>query len=379
MANKKKSFFKTRTVGQIRALSPPVIFEQRGLVQRIFDLGEDEAVQLGTKDRTDNPVHIIPDRFYRGYGGSGKEASNQCYKKGRLLILRTPRTIQRAYECRDIPLKIREDAFREKLEPYSEKEEQLDYTGIGWYPSFGTDKRKRKIPFVWNVEGHKIFAYCENHTGYVDPDGNWQAGIEVRPSGCRSLETPPFRARKEGQTIVTKVSSRSQKKSKYTIKLLHVPTEGVTERRAVAWSLNKEYEGPVPEHEMWGNIRYTREEDIEGSNVTCFYPHAIASYIAVIKHFTRGGNLTPIEMSAIPLISRDCASFADKLENNVAVYDPTLSSSNGLRKLNISERSILLGRAAAVFGHNPETGFNRMLYWDGPSDGRFKDYWSVGG
>ena len=350
----KKSFFRERDVNRILNLNPKRVSKARGLVEKIDGLADDEALEVRTQ--------IIPGKFYRG-NLSGWEAGRKCYKHGNLVMLSNPKTRHEALANNDIPLAIRARDLG-KLEGM--REEEINFVGYGWYPVQGRDRRKRKVPFVWLPEGQRIFAYAENMAG----------GIDVMPSGStiEDEEKHANRIVKEGETIVCRVPSRRQKESRYDLKLNHVPVEGVTERRAVVWSLNSEYEqGRAPEHSLLGNIRYTFEYDREGSNIFTFYPPDVAAYIATIKHFNEKHNLTPAEMSPLALMSKRGADFYKKLCNNTLVFDPTFTGrKDHLRKLYLVEKSILLARATGVLGHD------EIMFWDPSRDGKLKDYdWRI--
>lgn len=348
----KKSFFKERDVLEIKSLQPRRAYSPRGLVERIDGLADDEAVEIRNR--------IIPGKFYRG-NIDGREAGIKAHKHGNLVMLSNPKTQHEAYSCNDIPLAIRARDLG-KLEEM--REEDINYVGYGWYPVQGRDRRKRKVPFVWLFEGQRIFAYAENMAG----------GIDVMPSGStrEDEENHAKRIAEEGETIVCRVPSRRQKEPRYNLKLHHVPIDGVTERRAVVWSLNSEYEqGRAPAHITLGNIRYTYKDEREGSDIFTFYPQDIAAYIATIKHFNEKHNLTPAEMSPLALISKRGVNFYKRLCNNTLVFDPTITGrKDHLRKPNLAEKSILLARATGVLGHD------EIMFWDPSRDGKLKDYFS---
>src|SRR3989344_2062084 len=220
----------------------------------------------------------------------------------------------------------------------------------------GQDARKRVVPFVWIPEAARIFAYGEKLGSPVEVDAYADS----------------TRVKYEGADIVCKVPSRTKKKGRYTLRLQHVPINGATERRAVAWSLKSQFQ-QVPEHSTY-NIRYTHAGDRESSDVFTFYPQDIAAYLGVIRDANAVHNLTPIEMSPLAIPSNLEAQFYKKLCNNVVIYDPTLSSKSKLRNIHIDEKSILLARSIGVLGHDA------TMYWDPARDGRLKDYdWTVQG
>ncbi|MBI2667604.1 hypothetical protein HYX17_02425 [Candidatus Woesearchaeota archaeon] len=336
----KKAFFRDREAREIAQLRLKNVYIQRGLVKRILDLDpEEEAIVLRTQ--------MTPGRFFRGVENSA-EASRKCYKHGDLIALSQPLTREEAYRTKEIPLAIRNRDFN-KLKGM--KEEDINFIGYSFYPVQGTDRRKRIVPFAWLPEGRDIFSYAENFAN----------GIEINDFPDAK------RVSREGADIVCRVPSRTEKKQRYELKLKHVPVDGVTERRAIPWSLRADYNGPGPEHSLF-NIRYTWELEREGSDVITFYPHDIAAYIAVAGDYWKRHNLTPMEMNPFALISKKEYEFDKKLNNNILVYDPSLSSKTKLRTLHLDEKCILIGRSIPILG-TEET-----MYWDPGRDGKLKDY-----
>ena len=340
----KKSFFRERTIARIRDLSPRAVFRARGLVERIDSLNpEADALEIRTL--------LLPGQFYAGAESTAK-AARKCYKHGEYLPLSQPQTQQDALECSDIPLAIRAKDFS-KLEEL--REEEINLMGYSFRPVQGRDRTKRVVPFVWLPEAARLFAYAQTMAG----------GIQVKPYADSA------RVAREGASVVCTVPSRTKKHPRYTVRLEHVPVEGVTEKRAAIWSIKPQYSVKAPEHSTF-NIRYTGEADREASEIITFYPHDIAAYIAVAGEFWKKHNMTPMEMNPFALPSGHQAEFYKKLCNNVLVFDPTLSSKDKQRKLNLAEKSILLGRAISIFGHDD------FSFWDPQRDGKLKDYnWSL--
>lgn len=335
----KKSFFKERTKAEIKKLVAEEGVDPAGLVDRITDLDWNDAMIL----RTD----LIPRQFKRNTSNDA-EASRKAYKHGRYWQLSQPKLQRTAFRCNDIPLAIRARDFDNlgKID-----EENNFVLGYSWQPVQGNDKRRRRVPFAWNLEGARLFAYAENCTG----------GISVKPYDDSR------RVKKEGAEVICKVPSRQKKKGRYSVKLKHVPVEGSTERRAVTWSLASSYDGETPEHKLH-NIRYTWENDREGSDVFTFYPEDIAAYYATIKNYYEQHNWTPIEMTPLALPSKKAAEFYTKLGNNLLIHDTTIVAKDNLRKLHVAEKSILLSRAVGLYGND------EMLYADVARDGKLADY-----
>ena len=83
-------------------------------------------------------------------------------------------------------------------------------------------------------------------------------------------------------------------------------------------------------------------------------------------------NWTALTFNPFALPSRKQAEFYTKLCNNVVIFDPTIEKpKHKLRKLYMAEKSMLLGRAMAHFGHE------EFSFWNPQRDGKYKTYnWS---
>lgn len=346
-----KSFFEGRSLNGIRELNPKQVSRARGLMERVDNLSTDDALEIR--------VRILPgDAFRFKDVKTGRDASRKWFKHGEVVSLPVPKTMWEARICGKTPLRFRQEAFS-KLE--TKKEEEINSVGYSTRVDYG-DRVERFFPFVFMPEGEKIFSYAENIAG----------GIEVNDY------QDSLRVRKEGANVVCKVPSRTAKKSRYQFRMIHVPTFRSDENLASVLQLRPELlvneEGEqerddIPHRDY--SIRYTREDDIERSDRITFYPHDVAAYLAIIKKENSRHNLTPIEMSPFALFSRRGARIADRISNNVLIYDPTLKSNGKLRKLHLAERSVLLARAIGVFG------VDEIAYWEPIRDGKIKDYeWS---
>jgi len=344
----KKVFFKERTKKEIQGLKSSRAYKQRGLVKRIDDLPLDRALEIRTQ--------LIPGRFFINVD-SGAEASRKAYKHGNLVRLNHPKTRGECYFCSDIPLAIRANDFAE-LEKM--REEDINFIGYSIQPSW-SDRMKRIFPFVWMPEGVKLFGYAENMT----PEG-----IVVKPYADAK------KVRSEGASVQVEVPSRTRKNPRYKFKLNHVPVVRSKENLATVLTLKP---GTIQDEEIGEpkvgrtlhdihNMRYTWESDREGSDVITFYPHDVAGYIGIVKKELEKHNLTPMEMNPFALPSQHQADFYTKLNNNLLIYDPSLSSRDKLRKLHLAEKCILLARGIGEFGHND------FSFWEPERDGKLKDY-----
>lgn len=368
-----KSFFKERTVEEITGLKVKKAYSNKDLIQRIEELNKDESIEIRT--------FIIPSRFR--INNAGSEASKKCYKHGSLIALPQYQTLEETLSSHFIPLNFREQAFSKLQE---KKQQEIDYVGFSWRPVFGRNRTKRVIPFVNILEGVRIFSYAENHSKYKQKnkfteDVEEKLGIKVEayPDAKRVV--------KEGASVVVEVPSRTAKKPKYKFVLLHVPfipsnpQDKKNYNLATILSLEpallrEEETGELivgrTEHQNY-DIQYRFEQSREQSSVIRFSPQDITGYLGIIKkQLAEEHNPTALNFNPFALPSKHQADFYNKLCNSVLVYDPTLSSKNKLRKLHLAEKSILLARAIAHFGHHD------FSYWDPVRDGIFKNYnWRV--
>lgn len=343
----KKSFFKNKTPEEMRELfKVHRVYTSRNLVERIWNLdSESESIELRTP--------IIPANFLVGLK-SQAQASRKNYKHGLLIHLNQPNTREEAYNYPYTPLTARMKAFDEVFRNL--REEEINFIGITWHPLQTRDRRWRIAPFDVSLEGTKIYNYAVNRT----------PGIEVKEYTEAEI------IKREGGQILCKVPSRTKRKERYQINLMNIPVIQDREKNAIIWSIKSQYiEGKEPERTTFlHHLRYELISGTKGSDVFVFGPHEIAAYLAIIKKCWQGlNNTVPLEMNPFPLPSKAWARFYDKLNNNIMIYDPTLSSKEKLRNLHLDEKCILLGRSIKVKGAY-ETAF-----WDPARDGHLKSYW----
>lgn len=346
--NEKKSFFKERESPEITDMRLISVDSPTGLIRRLQDLNpKDEALQIG--------FQIIPPQFFYA-GATGAEASRKAYKHGTYQPLSHPKTQQDALASRRNPLsyRVRDLAFLSNI-----SEEKINLLGYAFRPVQGTDRRQRRVPFVWLLEGARLYAYAENMT----------KGIEVKPYG------DSVRVSTEGASITVNVPSRTAKKQRYTTRINSFPLVDNAEKRAIVWGMSSTFEeGREPLHSTF-NIRYRFMEDSQGSNVFTFYPHDITSVWSAIKYFSRRSNRVPWDMDPFAKPSQKEVDIYLRMCNNIVIVDPTLKSKDKRRKLHVAEKSILLARSIGVLGHD------ETIFWDGKRDPpRMQDYdWSIPG
>ncbi len=342
-----KSFFEKSSPEEIQdSCSIKRVFRQRLLVEQIWNLNPEEAIEVRTP--------LIPLSFLQR-AKTQAQSSRKHYKHGLLIHIDQPETKKEAYEFPNIPLTLRMKAFDEAFR--DKKEEEIYYLGITWQPLQSLDRRWRVVPFDVPIEGAKIYSYAFHNAGGIDIEGKYTNAKKVQA---------------EGGQILCKVPSRTEGKERYRINLLNVPLMHGKEKNSIIWSLKSQYlEGKEPERSTFlHNLRYEWAQHTKSSDIFVFGPHETAAYFAIIHKYWKGlENTVPLEMNPFPLPSKDWARFYELLKNNVIIYDPTLRSKKKLRNLHLDEVCIMLSRSIKVKGP-----YN-TAYWDMTRDGPIKNYW----
>lgn len=343
----RKSFFKKRTPrGMHEQLQMKKVYWQRGLVERVWDLQDNEGIILMSP--------IIPLKFLRG-SDSQATSSRKDYRWGNFLPVKQPQTQEEAHNCAPyIPLIGRMQAF-DDLRGVDQRD--LSYVGISWRPVQGTDRVLRIVPFDAVVDAVSILNYAHSTGTGIDVDMNYiDANIVQR----------------EGGKVICKVPSRTKKRGKYRLTLNHVPLLPGKEENAVILSLNSSFMGFEPERGTYlHDLRYASAPGRQVSDRVIFGPHEIAAYLETIREEVKCKGLdgaVPLRMNPFPLPAREFFQYGQKLDNNVLIFDPTLQSKDKLRNLHLDERSIMLGRAI------PVRGAWNTVYWDPQRDGPLVKY-----
>jgi len=365
----KKPFFKRRTEAQIRSLNSSDAYTQRNLVQRIDGLGNDEALLIRTS--------IIPARFRRGCDWS--EASRKCRKHGSLIHLGFPSTLQDTLQLRGIPMDYRVRKFggiHNRLHNGDLEQGDINFVGYCWRPVQTRDKLKRVVIFDTLPRGAKRFTYDENFTKYRQNEQD-KKGVRV------DAYPDAKRVRKEGARTVVEVCAEEEGRANYKFGLMHVPwlpnnpSERVNYNLATVLGLKpiviREEESDEPDTGRLPyddyDVRYTFEDSREGSGVLTYSVLDVQAYLGILKkQLVEEHNQTALTFNPFALPSQHQAIFHTKLDNNVLIYDPTVGERGRLRHLHLAEKSILLGRAIAYFGHD-DFGF-----WNSTRDGIYKNY-----
>lgn len=384
-SQEKKSFFREKTVSEIRELNIKTVYTAKDLVQRIDDLDPSEdALEIRT--------FLIPQNFRRGK--TGAEASRKCYKHGKLIALPQPHTLRECYDSSLTPLDLRTRALEELQKM---KQQEIFIIGYSWRPVSGRNETKRVVRFRDLAEGAKIFTYAENFSVYKTKDK--ETGKTKEKKGIEILAYPDAkRVKTEGACVVCRVPSRTEKRERYPFGLMSVPfvpndpSERINYNLAIAlrlepFLLTNEETGELLAgltiHDIFDRVQYEFENAREQSQDLKFSPQQIAAYMGVIsRQFEDSWNPTALHFNPFALLSKHQAEFYTKSDNNVLIYDPTLTRTKkdgtvvqgGLRTLHLAEKSIFLARAIGHFGPSD------FAYWDPTRDKKFKDYnWGIKG
>lgn len=350
MSNRKK-FFRKRTPDQILdELSSRRVCTGRNLVENIWeDLDENSQALILM-------FPIIPPHFLSSFK-SQAQSSRKDYKHGLFVPVVQPATVEESYQMTQngfIPMNGRMQALDTNTRGKDERE--INYLGISWKPIQGNDGVPRFVPFDAVHEGIKIYAYAHQHGSGIEVNANYTNSQIVQ---------------REGAQVLCKVPSRTKRMERYHVNLRHVPLLQGKEENAVVLSLKPHYEeGEVPERTTFMHeLLYRSDSGRAGSDRIVFGPHEIAAYLAIIRDNWKGVNSTvPLRMNPFPIFSKGLFKFAEKLDSNILVYDPTLQSKRKLRNLHLDERCILMSRAIGV------KGVWKTVYWDSRRDGSLKEY-----
>ena len=348
----KKSFFAERTPLQIRKLRVKQVSTQKDLVVKIHSLNPaEEAIELRSC--------LIPGRYLYNTE-NWAQASRKALKHGPKLRLPHPTTWSECGRSPLIPLSLRAQALSglEKM-----KEQNIQFSGYDVKPTWG-DRTPRVYTFAWAPEGLRLFAYAERHAG----------GIKVESYANAR------RVARDGGSFVVEVPSRTVKSQRYKFRLDHVPvirdSRNLTSVLTLKPAIMTEEETGEPEHGRTPHetylMKYGYDTSQERDDVVNLYPQDLAAYLTIAREQWRAHNMTTMEMNPFIILSRAGAEFCNRLNNNLLVYDPTLTGKEKTRKPHIYEKSILIARAIGHFGHD------EFAFCDWDRDGKPQDYdWSI--
>ncbi|MEM0465280.1 MAG: hypothetical protein QXW97_01100 [Candidatus Pacearchaeota archaeon] len=372
-----KKFFERRSLKETLYLKIQEVNSAEDLTRKIDELKINETGILLT-------IGILPENFYYNTK-NWEEASRKAYKHGKLIQLPQPKTQYQTYNSHIIPLEMRAEAFlnlSEKFQKGTLKESQINYIGYSWRPVQGRDKIKRAVNFIDIVRAAQKFSYASKFSKY-EQDGKEEYGIKVKVYGDAK------KVKKEGALAIFEVPSKREKVERYKGALRSIPfkpnspSEDVNYNLAISLSLapcrislENSFEDEVTfkrsPHSLYTDLQYKYIDEKEYSYIIRFSPEEIAGYMGIIYNQLKKANITPLMFNPFALPSRHQMEFYKKMHNNVLIKDPSLKRKNKLRHLHLAEESLLLTRAAVIFGHDD------FIYWDPVRDKNFRDYnWNL--
>ena len=322
---KKKSFFKEKTISELKAMNVWGVETPEDLVATIQELGDEDALLLD--------FGLTPARF----GPDPTVASRRNLRHGFYCNLNQPYSAEQAEATTAIPLDIRQTSMDRVL---ARQEENVFCLGYSFRPIIGADRRRVYVPFWSVMEGCKRDTYDQ-----------WIKQKFAHLGAGSSIEV-------YDDNPVVKVSSSTKGQGRYRIRWKNVCVDE-EDKRVKCWGTRPVYEGTgdvEPTHKVY-NIAL-------GNDQAMIYPHDVHSHQVIVREHMREHNLLPLERSQYAIPSRMAAAFWGNL-------DRVLVADNGLRKLHIDEKSMMISRLAAV------KGVDEVLFWDAERDGRIRDYeWS---
>lgn len=339
-----EEFNKDRQARQIIRLGPKKVFFPRGLADKVLNLSADKALELR--------FPLLPVQFQKS--ANPLDNTRKAYKHGLVLPLSQPKSQADAYATTESPLQIRARDF-DSLSKVPEQ--KLYMMGFSFFPVQGNDKEKRIVPFVSIADGMRLYAWMRNNFP--------ETKIEDYGDAKRALV--------EGGEFIVHIPSRTRKRF-YRTKMSHVPVVDAPYKNAIVWSLDSNFQGGVEPEFATYTILFKNLRDVEGSDRKFMYPQQVAAMLAIAdKAYHEDKNRVPWDMNPFPIMSQLAAGYDARLRNNVVVFDPNITTNNGLRKLHLYERSMMHGRLVGILKHD------KTMFWDpGRDPAKLRDYnWGI--
>ena len=365
----RKSFFQERSLNEINNLSLEVVGSAEGLVDKIEEIdAKSEGLILDfplvhPAFENEGSPQYVSRKTLRGIKRLGGKRFYPSY-----IQLKQPRSKESAINLFNkgvLPINIRNMAFFEKMNLVSE----ADNFNVGYmvWPVSGSSKSPMMIPFWSIAEGCMIDCYNSREC-----KGEHGSKIE----------------RIYGPEVILRVPSRNKKQSKYVIKFSNVPNRelGLIDRAVIGWNTKPAYgrfkegefiqdESASPLHKLT-NVSHDGCHRIgESFDFTIVYPHCIAAYQELVRGAMKRGDFSPLEMSQFAILSREDASFYNKVRNNLLIVEKNDAGKDVLKKPRIDQKSMLIARRVGNRVKKLNAGeIQETMYWDIERDGRIKDY-----
>ena len=366
----KKTFFQERKYDELLDMSLTNVENPQGLVDVIEELDSDkEGLVLDFPlvhpafEKSGNP-QVVSRKTLRGVKRVGNNRYYPSY-----LQLQQPRSKENAvafFNKGNFPINLRNKAFFDSMK--NVPEENNFNVGYMVWPVSGNDLSPIMVPFWSIAEGCMVDSYnsriCKGENG---------SKVE----------------RVYGPEVIVKVPSRHKKAQKYVIKFSNVPSKEFTDNQnaVIGWNTRPAYgkmvdenfvqdESFAPLHKLTNLSHEGSHRNGESFQFTMVYPHCVAAYQAILRQaMNNEKDFSSLEMSQYALLSREDASFYNKLRNNVLIREKNEEGDYVLRRPRLDQKSMLLARRVGNKVKKLEKGqIQETMFWDAERDGRIADY-----
>ena len=260
----KKSFFERKTPTQIKEGKEAVLLEGR-VVSVLQELQPHQYAVI--PEQLFDPRFGDPAKYFKH--GETYRLSNRPFGK-------TPRALLR--EAVHDP----QVSFNKYMSGYS------------FVPRHGPDRVPRRVPFIELLEAARILAY-----GKVFPD----AAVRVEGEYINAKK-----ARTEGGSFLVSTPSRTQKHSRYRFTVKSIPLAfSEPEVYLIPYSFNTQDLGV--ESKVFRELRFTRAESQESSQVNYIQAHEIAAAYVVAEEQRKKRNNIPLRFLVFPAVSQQAVDL----------------------------------------------------------------------
>ena len=389
----KKDFFVQRNPEEIEALDCNVVDTPENLVGEIegiedpnrqaviLDCGEDDLLVHPAFANIRNPVYRsrVTTRGIKRKGKQRREYPSYVQ-------LEQPRSIENAiglHRSENFPVNIRNKAFFESMAHLPEHENF--HVGYMIRPIVGEDKSPMLVPFNAVADGAILDSYSERIKSNL-------------PFDCGSKVIHVY-----GSDVYVKVPSEEQGKGRYTVLWENVPIRGMnkskrelkeserelteSDRRAVlGWSTSPAY-GIIKDGEFRGSLdampgNLQTHVSHEGSHrvgqafkFKLMDNHSVASHREMVRHFMRGNDWRPMEMSQIANVSKADSAFYNRVRNNFLIMTRDKNGNPIFSQPREDQEAMLIARRVGNYIKELKEGeIQETMYWDPVRDGSVMGY-----
>lgn len=305
----KKTFFRTRSLAEKKKLNPEIA--RNDLVNKILNLEDNKAIII---------PNLIPPEY---------SSSNLFLKHGPDVKLTRFYSQEALERCKKLPYQFIEKAFNDI---YDFKRSYYSFKPIG------VDSVTRGVLPVDLVDAVYLYYYSVHNA----------RGIEI----MLDEKNQPERVDEEGASMVVRVSSRTEKKSKHEFSWMYFPLINNKHKHGIALS-SSTYGHNCGDSLYNKGLRYKRRGSNESSRLKLYCAHEIAAYWGICEHYIKQKNKIPLEMSYFAIPTELTIRFDKKVQNNVIIMD----RNGGLKEeVDKGNRNILIWDLISLFKYK-ETFF----------------------